>query len=333
MLRKNDADTIIELFLQPRLKFLQSQSDRNEILRLADELRKAAVVSPRLSFSVLSDIHIQYWDTKAQTKFDAALTDLRQLNPSLDALVINGDLGDGRPNDYAMITSILQKHSLPNQVIFTMGNHDYYKAYYNAAGDWAPATFPNGESEQASIARFLSFANVSTMYYDRWIQGYHFIFLGSEQYRQSNPANNEDAWLSVAQLSWLQSKLEENYVSHKPLFVFLHQPSQGTVSGSLARGIVQHDELKRILTNYPEVIFFTGHTHWELSLSTTLVRDDFTMVNSSSVSYPYNSNDELIQENRSEGLVIDVYDDRVHIRGRNFQGQTWIQEAEFRVSL
>lgn len=154
--------------------------------------------------------------------------------------------------------------------------------------------------------------------------GLSFYFLGSEQYRQSNPNNNEDAWLSLAQLKWLQSQLQDNYIKHKPLFVFLHQPLQGTVSGSLSRGIVQHNELKQLLSQYPEVILFTGHTHWELQLTSTLIRDVFTMVNSSSVSYPYDSNDQLIQGNRSEGLVIVVYADRIHVRGRDFYNQAWI---------
>ncbi|TVY08902.1 hypothetical protein [Paenibacillus cremeus] len=52
------------------------------------------------------------------------------------------------------------------------------------------------------------------------------------------------------------------------------------------------------------------------------------MVNSSSVSYPYNNYDQTIQENRSEGLIIDVYEDFVHIRGRDFIAQAWIPEAD-----
>ncbi|CAH1194975.1 3',5'-cyclic adenosine monophosphate phosphodiesterase CpdA [Paenibacillus allorhizoplanae] len=329
MLNENDALKIIESFLQPRMTFVQSQNDKDEILRLAIELRKVADISPLLRFSVVSDIHIQYWDTQAQSKLSDALEDLHQLNPSLEALVINGDLGDGRANDYAKITTILQSHPLPKQIYYTIGNHDYYKAYYNAAGDWSPTTFPNGELDSASLERFLAFIQMPSVYYDRWIQDFHFIFLGSERYRQSDPANQEDAWLSSTQLSWLQSKLQENYIQHKPLFIFLHQPLQGTVSGSLPRGIVQHNELKQMLSQYPEVIFFTGHTHWELRLTSTLIRDVFTMVNSSSVSYPYDSNDQLIQGNRSEGLIVDVYEDRIHIRGRDFANGAWFSEADF----
>lgn len=333
MLSVKDAVKIIESFLRPRWNLVRSQKEKDEINRLADELRKASGQSPRLSFSVVSDIHVQYWDTQAQGKFGAALEDLYRLNPNLDALVINGDLGDGRSDDYAMLNSILQKYPLPKIVYYTLGNHEFYKAYYKSNADWSPSTFPNGESDQASIARFLSHTGISSVYYNSWIQGYHFIFLGSEQYRQSDPANYEDAWLSSAQLSWLQKKLQENYSPHRPMFVFLHQPLQGTVSGSVERGVVQQIELKQLLSVYPEVIFLSGHTHWELRLPTTIVRDVFTMVNSSSVSYPYDSNDRPIQGTRSEGLVLDVYEDRVHIRGRDFHTQSWIPEADYTVSL
>ncbi|TVY08903.1 hypothetical protein [Paenibacillus cremeus] len=72
------------------------------------------------------------------------------------------------------------------------------------------------------------------------------MFLGSEQYKQSDPANNEDACLSPAQLSWLQEKLQESAAAHNPMFVFLHQPFQGTVSGSTERGVVQLTELKQL---------------------------------------------------------------------------------------
>lgn len=42
MLHENDAVKIIESFLLPRLKLLKSQIEKDEIHRLADELRKAA---------------------------------------------------------------------------------------------------------------------------------------------------------------------------------------------------------------------------------------------------------------------------------------------------
>ncbi len=333
MLSVKDALKIMEAFLLPRLKFVTAQKEQEEIQRLAEELRKASGQSPCISFSVISDIHVQYWDEQAQNKLVAALKDLHQYNFDLDTLVINGDLGDGRPADYAKLQSIMQKNTIPKTVCYTMGNHEFYKAYYNSAGAWSPNTFPNGESDQDSIARYLSNTGMPGIYYDRWIKGYHFIFLGSEQYRQSDPGNNEDAWLSPTQLTWLQQKLQENYVQRKPMFVFLHQPLPGTVSGSSARGVVQHEELKHLLSMYPEVFLFSGHTHWELRLPTTLVRDGFTMINSSSVSYPYDGNDQPLQGNRSEGLVVETYENRVHIRGRDFAARSWVADADYIINL
>ncbi|WP_261381455.1 metallophosphoesterase family protein [Paenibacillus cremeus] len=164
-----DANKIIEAFLQPRWNFVTSPEEKDELHRLADELRKAAAPAPKLSFAVLSDI--QYWDTKAAGKFSAALADLYRLNPELDDLVINGDLGDGRPEDYAKLGALVQNHPLADRIYYTIGNHEFYQAYYNSQGDWAPDSFPNGETDHASIARFLQFTGLSGLYYDRLIQG------------------------------------------------------------------------------------------------------------------------------------------------------------------
>jgi Icc protein len=342
LLSAKDANKIIEAFLSPRWRFVSSKKDKDEIHRLADELRKASGQlgddgssgqTPRLSFPVISDIHVQYWDTKAQNKFAAALADLKEINPNYDALIINGDLADGRPKDYETLSLILQKYTAASPIYYTIGNHEFYKAYYDANQNWNPNTFPNGESDTASIQRFLKFTQLNRVYYDKWIHGYHFIFLGSEQYKQSNPGNNEDACLSQAQLDWLKAALSENYVPGKPLFVFLHQPLPHTVSGSMERGVVQYQELTQILSPYSEVIYFSGHTHWELRLSTTLLRNSFTMVNSSSVYQPYNNLDQPIPGNSSEGLYVEVYADRVVIRGRDFAGKKWIAEAQYTLNL
>jgi len=342
LLSPKDAIKIIETFLCPKGAFVSSRQDKDEIRRLADELRKASGLlkendqegqQPYLCFPVISDIHVQYWDAEAQKKFAAALTDLNEINPSCDALIINGDLADGRTNDYQGLSAILAANPHPQQIYYTIGNHEFYKAYYDQKGNWNPSTFPNRETDKASMERFLSFSLLPRIYYDTWIKEHHFIFLGSEQYKQSNPDNNEDAYLSEAQLEWLKIALNNNYVPNKAIFVFLHQPLQGTVSGSIERGIVQSDALRLILSQYPEVILFSGHTHWELRLTSTLVRDTFTMVNSSSVYKPYDENDQPIGEHKSEGLYVEVYADRVLIKGRDFSAKRWISEAQYTIQI
>lgn len=342
MLNPSDALKLIETFLSPRWFFASSSEDKDEIHRLADELRKASGLlpdnpeeeqKPYLCFPVISDIHVQYWDTDAHNKFAAALIDLNEINPACDALIINGDLGDGRPSDYQVLSNLLATASHPQHIYYTIGNHEFYKAYYDQNGNWNPNTFPNLETDRMSIERFLSFAKLPSLYYDTWMKGHHFIFLGSEQYKQSDPTMNEDAYLSEAQLTWLKTTLNQNYIRDKAIFVFLHQPLPGTVSGSNNRGVVQFEALRVLLSQYPEVILFTGHTHWELRLSNTLVRNTFTMVNSSSVHKPYDANDLPLAGNKSEGLFIEVYADRIVIKGRDFAGKRWIPEAQFTIAF
>lgn len=297
---------------------------------------EATEQKPIVSFGVVSDIHLQSRDLESQRKFTHALQDLQQINPDADALVVNGDFTNGKEDDYYTLRSLLTKAPHPQQIFFTIGNHEFYQAWCNAARNWDPEKFPNGETENASINRFLSFAGRDKVYFDRWLHGYHFIFLGSEQYRQSNPENQEDAYLSQRQLNWLKQVLAKE-TSRKPAFVFLHQPLPNTVSAtdlpSNQRGVVQHEELKKILSGHKEIFFFTGHTHWELKMQKTLVNDRFTMVNSSSVRQPWTSDgkggEKFSAANASEGLYVEVFEDKVLIKGRDFSDNMWVPEAQF----
>lgn len=298
---------------------------------------KPSTELPLLHFPVISDIHVQAKDKLAQQKLKAALTDLHSIDPSADAMVVNGDIGNGQPQDYDVVRSILSEVPHPSNSWFTIGNHEFYKAWFNAKGDYDAAHFPNGETEQMSINRFLSFAGAPGVYYDKWVKGYHFLFLGSEHYRQSNPNNQENAYLSAQQLFWLTTKLNEDRDPHRPTFVFLHQPLPKTVSGSWTwyqdRSVIQSEELTDILQQHPEAILFSGHTHWELNMPSTFAKYQFLMVNSSSVEQPYSKDDEPLSSDRSEGLYVEVYEDKVIIRGRDFHNRQWIPQAQYALPL
>lgn len=291
---------------------------------------------PLFRFAVISDIHVEAWNKESHSKLRKALTDLGTHVPG-QALVINGDLGNGLPKDYETLGMLMQENPYPGQVVYTIGNHEFYKAWTDASGQWNEAGFPNGETAEASINRFLQFTGYEKVYHDSWIGGYHFVFLGSETYRQTDDSYAEDAWLSENQLNWLEGVMAEGAEKGKPIFVFLHQPLPYTVAGSYtafnSRAVVQHDRLREILSRYPQTIFFSGHSHWELGSSGTLIRDGFTMVNSSSVLTPYDTKDNPIaaEEQKSEGVVVEVTGSGVQIKGRNFTAGDWIPEASYMV--
>lgn len=288
----------------------------------------------KLAFPVISDPHVQSTDAASQRVLKAALEDLHGVDPTADALVINGDLGNGQPADYTALRSIISSTPHPSQLFYTMGNHEYYRAWVDRNGKYNPGAFPNGESELMSIRRFLNLTRESKVYYDKWVKDHHFIFLGSERYRQSYPELGENAYLSQQQLDWLQAKLTEAKTPNRPIFVFLHQPLPYTVNGSHEElGVMQHRELREILAKHPEVILFSGHTHYVLNSPYMVVRDTFTMVNSSSVYRVYDPIAGNTSIDRSQGLYVEVYEGKVVIRGRDFAKRMWIPEAEHTLLL
>jgi hypothetical protein len=98
----------------------------------------------------------------------------------------------------------------------------------------------------------------------------------------------------------------------------------------LQNDIVQQNQLRTILSQYPEVMFFSGHTQLQLGLEHDIVKDQFTMVNDSSVGMLVDGNNKSVP-NDSEGLLVTVYKNKVLIRGKNFANHTWISKATYNI--
>ncbi|WP_088052377.1 metallophosphoesterase family protein [Virgibacillus dakarensis] len=85
--------------------------------------------------------------------------------------------------------------------------------------------------------------------------------------------------MSEEPLQWLEQTLEKHDDSTKPIFVYLHNPLPYSFTGTdieyYQRGILQDKQLREILSQYPQVIFFSGHTHHELHIPGLFVKDGF----------------------------------------------------------
>jgi hypothetical protein len=283
--------------------------------------------SPILTFAVISDVHIQS-RANALERFNNALLDLTEnIQPKPDAIVMNGDLGDGTPEDYALLSSTIknrQLNTVGNPIWFaTIGNHEFYNAYHDPLTNaWKPAGFPNGDTDKKAIERFITFTKQEKVYRDAYIKGYHFIFLGSEKSVMSDKGIGESAYLSSEQLSWLDEKLKENYIKGKPVFVFLHQPLFSS-TGNIGSFVIQGERLNNILKKYQEIIMFSGHLHLSLGSQATVKHNVFTIYNDSSTSRPI-SQDFKSETEKSEGLYVQVFQDKVEVKGRDFINKTWI---------
>jgi 3',5'-cyclic-AMP phosphodiesterase len=290
-----------------------------------------ALAGAPFRFGVISDVHMDL------AKLKGAFRDLAEAGA--DTVVLVGDSCDGQPGEYAELKRFLAAEPRPRRRFFVMGNHEYYAAYHKDGGDYDEAGFPNGETSDACRKRFNRFRGAredGPVYGDAHVAGFHFIFLAGERSRMDDPAILDDAVLTPAQLAWLRKILEADKPGGRPVFVFLHQPFQGTVSGSTttaddaSRSVQPADELHRILAGHPEAVLFTGHTHWQLALPAQHVQDasGFHLFNTSSVRDPYDAQDKPVSRSMSEGLLVEVRDGKVRVRGRDFLGRKDVTDVE-----
>lgn len=277
--------------------------------------------TPLLTFQIITDTHVTADPAhEYNLNFERALQDLALHAQGSSGIMHIGDITDhGFPDEYEEVQRILKRHQavLP-EIRFTLGNHDV------GLGHW-----------ESRLAMYTSRTGAPGPYHDHWIGGYHFIFLGTEE---GLPTFCN---LSGEQLQWLERKLGEQLAdgqaaSTQPIFLFLHQPLKNTVAGSLESqewyGVTQDMELRSILAKYPQTLLFTGHTHWELETDNTMYSgngETASMFNSASVAYLWTNADE--HKDGSQGYYVEVYSDRVLVRGRDFTTRSWIEAACYEV--
>ena len=198
-----------------------------------------------------------------------------------------------------------------------IGNHDFY-----GPGD-----------DKQKLETFLAYTNPDsdTIYFDEWIGGAHFIFLGSEK-----KGNGLHAYLSDEQLNWFREKLAEKRDENRPIYVFLHQGLIDTVAGTYEyqgwHGIDRAEEFAAILKDYPEVILFSGHSHWEMNSASNMKERDEnlpTIFNTASVAYLWSDAQATIEG--AQGYFVKVYKDKVLVLGRDFDNEQWLASAQYLV--
>lgn len=278
----------------------------------------------RMTFAVLSDVHGQ------EKKLEAGIKDLYGIDPDMNMMILNGDTVDqGLEEQYKIIENCITRNKsfLPQNIMYNIGNHEFYNY---AKGSNTPSDVKD------FIGKYLTFSKESSVYHDAWFKGYHFIALGSESGYTPELGPNQ-AFVSSEQLKWLEEKLKEEYKQGRPIFVFLHQPLNGSINGIQYNwaSVQQDTEIRRILSKYPEAILFTSHIHSSLELGDIFMNKPFLAVHTGSVNNP------LIPDGKggrksvdsSQGLYVEVYNDRVVIRGRDFKNKKWIEAASYTVML
>ncbi len=131
--------------------------------------------TPLHELQVMSDIHINESAAHGYNQqFAAALAEIQRLSPNSMGVFVNGDIADhGVQAEYDQYRRIIRAAGEACPLVYAaIGNHDFY----------------GSGTDAERIARFLNGTgnDSETVYFDRWIDGVHFVFLGSEWHQSPN---------------------------------------------------------------------------------------------------------------------------------------------------
>lgn len=272
------------------------------------------------SFGAISDVHIGYETSNSDLR--NALTYLSNTE-NVSFIGIAGDLTssatDAQYTAYKTIVS--EAASVPVYAI--TGNHD--TANYR------------GSSVSSIIENYTG----HPIYYSFTHGNDAFIMLGVE-------AEQSGAHLADGELQWLYETLEAN--KDKRCFVFTHvypNNSSGDPSNIYGYDLWSGTEGKvfdSLLAHYPNLTVFHGHSHVEFALQAV---DDTTNIHTAagynsihipSITAPRTGtiDGDSIMSNylyeESEGYVVDVYENGIVLRGRDFVGAEFLPIAQYYIS-
>jgi len=276
----------------------------------------------RYSFQVLTDLHVSPDLPAHVPNLKAAFADVAALSPDSTAIFTVGDNTDrGTQAHYDLLLKTLSELTvdLP-PIYFAIGNHD--EVY--------------GGTYEEEVARFLDNLKMPGLYYAVDMNDTRFLILASEEQTTAGT-------ISDTQIKWVEEQLAATDPT-KPVFLFLHQPLKDTVSGTLTwtgeahqrwyLGASASEKLHAILKNYPNAVFFSGHTHSSFLQQQPMLYGEgvgASFVNAASTAYLWNDKNEDFAG--SQGLYVEVYEDYILVKGRDFTNAKWCASAQFLIPL
>ena len=300
----------------------------------------------KLSFATISDVHMKnMWGE--QKVLELGLYDMEKAEDQLDALVYTGDITDhGYIEMWDRVADAMSKFTPAKESFLVVGNHDTWgpnRDEFDNPVDGVKPTFIKYNKQ-------ISDRDISEMYFSDIVNGYYFICLGSEE-------DHTDAYISDAQLQWFDAEMQKAQATGLPIFVFLHQPIIGThglpYNWELDKnydeddgGIgAQNDAVVEILKKYDNVFFITGHIHTGLKEEGAKIGVEYA-----SVEYMDNNNGNKItlvnvpcymyfdftrggHFGNGCGYVIEAYENKVLLRGRNFITGKYLTKYDVEVPL
>ena len=257
-----------------------------------------------MSFAAVSDIHVETNNPESYQAYSDILYGLKA-GKDIDATVFTGDnVMNGQLLENIFFYTALRAVKPAKDNFVVMGNHDIG----NGNGDFA-------EHQRNFITNNQLFLvnDVDNGYYYRVVNGCYMIFLASEELTVNECAMTEE------QLKWLEGVLNEAAEKNATIFVFNHHPLY------YLRG-VESDALAKLLVKYDNLLYIHGHIHDELGADNFENQGGVDTIN-----LPRTS--EVVDYEPGDGVVVEVYENEILVRGRDFIKGEWIDGLEYRYPL
>lgn len=257
------------------------------------------------SFAAVSDIHIETNRVETFKNFKAVLEGIKG-GEDIDAVVYTGDnVMNGQITEnlffYLGVRGVMPAEK--NYVV--MGNHDIG----NGTGDYL-----EHKNNFITNNRLYLGNLVNDGYYYRVENGCYLIFLSLEEITVG------ESVMSPEQLAWLKGVLDEAASKDAPIIVFNHHPIDW-FKGTEGSGLTA-TTLAELLNDYDDLLYIHGHWHRKFEKGSF---DKHYGVNC--INLPRCT--EVKEYEPGDGLIIEVYEEKFVVRGRNFIKGEWLDEFRY----
>lgn len=255
------------------------------------------------SFAVVSDVHVETNNPTSYNNLSDVLYGIKA-GKDIDTAVFTGDnVMNGQFLENVFFYSAVRAVNPAENNLVVVGNHDLG----NGAGD-------HNKSRDDFIANNnLYLGNkIREPYYYRVVNGCYMICLATED---GDPSNFE---MSDKQFDWFKGVLEEAKTADAPVFVFCHYPFQDVSRGGA--------ELANLLKEYSVALYVHGHYHNDLVSGSFYNQEGINCVNLPRVT-------ETTDYAAGDGIVVEVYENEILVRGRDFIKGEWIEGLEYNYSI
>ena len=253
--------------------------------------------TPVIRFVACSDSHLKTaagvgshrLEKTAKLAYAIAKADSEYNN--LDAFLINGDItNDGNIDQFAGFKVVADKYIKSETELLPIiaNNHDFRNM------------------KKKTVAYFSQLMGKKTDYH-KVVNGYHFIGISTSDVEGVNYTEEQRVWLKAQ----LDQAVKDD--PNKPIFVSQHEHVLNTVYGSSDFDGWGIDYFSDILEQYPQVVDFSGHSHYPLNDPRSVWQGNFTAIGTGALAY----------------MELTVEDQRkVHPTGNSLEAQFWIVELD-----